>query len=319
MHQFDFLSEGYGYGTHTASSSSLPHLACIQVRSIHKHDLMTLLDATNQYSQFPCCEQCSKPCYLQTLQEPDHTCHSTKRFHTGSSASWPTLSSLSLKAEHQSSSLSHKESQPEGSCLLPRGSLLWRMQQGRMEVSAWQTGPLPTLFGQQCLAGKVQGELVAMNLLMDTHTHTQAHCKRMCTLTYTHWCIYVHKLTVLHIWWIPPAGFYIIRYSTDAKIQFIHLPMPPLGKSSTPESSSRLPQGAWWFSVSLNLSLPALLSVVLSFQHFSFFSAPIPVHFCDFHPAKISYEEIMQFQFNHFVSFDGHSVCLYTKITLPYY
>lgn len=81
---------------------------------------------------------------------------------------------LCLKAEHQNSSSRHKESQPEGSCLLPRGSLLWKMPQGRMEVSARQAGPLPTLFGQQCLAEKVQGELVAMNLLTDTYTHRHA-------------------------------------------------------------------------------------------------------------------------------------------------
>lgn len=43
---------------------------------------------------------------------------------------------LSLKAEHLSSSLSHTASQPQGCCLLPRGSLLWRLTQGRRE--AWR-------------------------------------------------------------------------------------------------------------------------------------------------------------------------------------
>lgn len=91
---------------------------------------------------------------------------------------------LFLKAEHQSSFLSRKESQPKGSCLLPRGPLLCKMPQGRTEVSAWQAGPLPALFGQQRLAGKVQGDLVAMNLLMDTYT--QRHTADMCALSCTH-------------------------------------------------------------------------------------------------------------------------------------
>lgn len=45
------------------------------------------------------------------------------------------------------------------------------MLQGEIKVSAWQAGPLPALFGQQPLAGEVQGELVARNLLMDMYTH----------------------------------------------------------------------------------------------------------------------------------------------------
>lgn len=207
---------------------------------------MTLSDASNQYSQFPCYEQCPKPYYLQTARARLHTL-----LHQVFSYWFICLlahSLLSLKAEHQSSSLSHKASQPEGSCSLPGGFLLWRMPEGIMEVSAWicswQVGPLLTLFSQQHLAGKVQGELVAMNLLMDTYTHIQPRYKGVCTLTYTHWCIYVHKLTVLHILWIPPVGLYTIGYSTDGKSQFPHLPMPPFRKSSTPGSSSGLPQGA---------------------------------------------------------------------------
>lgn len=149
--------------------SLLPHLACIRVPRIHKHDHVTLPDATNQHSQFPRCEQCPKLYYLQALQELDDTLQ-----HQQFSYWFICLlaySLLCLKAEHQNSSSRRKESQPEGSCLLPRGSLLWKTPQGRMEVSARQAGPLPTLFGQQCLAENVQGELVAMNLLTDTYTH----------------------------------------------------------------------------------------------------------------------------------------------------
>lgn len=40
-----------------------------------------------------------------------------------------------------------------------------------MKVSARQTGPLPALFGHKHLAGEVQGELAARNLLMDMYTH----------------------------------------------------------------------------------------------------------------------------------------------------
>lgn len=78
---------------------------------------------------------------------------------------------FSLKAEQVNSSLNCKENQPKSSYLLSRGSLLQKMPQEEMKVSAWQAGPLPSVSGQQNLAGEVQGEPVARNLLVDVYTH----------------------------------------------------------------------------------------------------------------------------------------------------
>lgn len=54
-----------------------------------------------------------------------------------------------------------------------------------MKVSAWQAGPLPTLFGQQHLAGEVEGELLARNLLVDVYTHG-GNTAEMCALSFTY-------------------------------------------------------------------------------------------------------------------------------------
>lgn len=52
-------------------------------------------------------------------------------------------------------------------------------------VSAWQTGPLPALFGHQHLAGEVQGEFVARNLLMEMYT-CGGNATEVCALSGTH-------------------------------------------------------------------------------------------------------------------------------------
>lgn len=113
---------------------------------------------------------------------------------------------------------------------------------------------------------------------VDGHVHTHTHCKHVCALVHTHWCIYVHKLTVIHIWWIPPAGLCTIRYSTGGKSQLTHLPVPPLGKSSTPESSSRLPHSSAWCLQGQPKFLSLFLSLFLSSALF-LFQSPDPSSF----------------------------------------
>lgn len=154
--------------------SLLLHLACIQVPSIHKHDLVTLLEATNQHSQFPCVSSALSCIICKLCESPTTSQHQVFSY-------WFICllahSLLPLKAEHQSNSLSRKESQPKDSCLLARGPFLWKMPQRRMEVSARQTGPLPcsvwsAAFGRESPQGAYGYEPVD-----GSYTHTQAHCR----------------------------------------------------------------------------------------------------------------------------------------------
>jgi len=208
---------------------------------------------------------------------------------------------LSLKAELQSSSLSHKASQREGSCSLPRGSGLWGMPEGqwrflhrsadgrlvlflpccpgrlwslllwRYSRPAWTRScaacsrwpcfsrgldwvthrgpcePLPfchsvILFSQQCLAGKVQEERVAMNLLIDTYPH--ADTMQPCALSSTHTGVFLCINSQYYIYGgylsqdsIPPDGPPMVRVSPHT------LAHASLGKEQHPREQLRVAPG----------------------------------------------------------------------------
>lgn len=101
----------------------------------------------------------------------------------------------------------------------------------------------------------------------------------MCAFSGTHTSAFMYINSHFHIRRILPAELYSIRYYADGKRQFTHLPMASLGKDGTPEASAGLLWGAWHLQGQpeslLHPSVLALLSVFLSFYHFSFFSPPI--------------------------------------------
>jgi len=124
---------------------------------------------------------------LASSQKTVCPCCSTKHFPIACSASWPSIS--------LPSGLSHKESQPEGSCLLPCNPLFWRVPSGRMEVSAlicWQQADPPFC----SVWPEAQMEHVAMSLLVDMSIHRHAEGCILSTCTYTGAFMYkTHRIT----------------------------------------------------------------------------------------------------------------------------
>lgn len=169
---------------------SLLHLACVWVLRIYNHDFMTRTDATNQHSQFPCCKQCPKMYYLQALQELDHTGCSTKCFHTGFSASWPTLSSL-WRLNSRTAPWTAKKGSPRAPTCCPEASSSRRCHKEESRFLHGRLVPFPLCLVSSIWQGKSKGSLW-LGTCWWTCTHTEATLQK-CVHSQVH--IPVHLCT----------------------------------------------------------------------------------------------------------------------------
>lgn len=265
--------------------SLLLHLACVWVPRIHKHDLMTLLDAINQHSQFPCCEKHTELYYLQLCKNQITHVAAPNVFILVHLPPGPDPLSLSRLSTGAGPWAAKKASLTVLSCC-PEAAFSGRCHKGEWRFLHARQVPFPLCSISTIWQGKSKGSLWLWTGWW-THTYSQAQCRCVCTRQ----CIYIHKLTVLHMWWIFPTGLYTIGYYTDGNSQFTYLPMLFWERAVPQRAHPGCPKvpDACRTSLSLSYSSLALLSIFLSFQHFSFSSPPISFHFCDFHPAKISY------------------------------
>lgn len=186
-------------------------------------------------------------CTIWKLCKSQTTHGGTKCFHTGSSASWPTLplfSRLSIRADPWAA----EQARPR----VPAPRLEAAFSGGRHEgkcrfLHGPPDGSCSPSRSVQAAAFRRESPRGACDCQpVDGHATTHRHNANVCALSCTHIGAFMGINSLYCIPWIPPAGLYTIGCSTDRKSQFTRLPTSPLGKRNTSESSSRLAQRAWY-------------------------------------------------------------------------